>query len=321
MKLVKRKENGIYYVRDGNKRWSLKTTDRAIAIRKFNAIKTGRLQDLINQATSGMTISEFEKEYLSCRQDKSDMTLAVDERAIDKLLACLGDIPLKTLRIQDIERFKQFEKLQNKDIKNTSINAYLRHIRTFLNKAYDLGYIENKIKVTLLKTPKALPRFLSETERTIILSYAKNNLPYMYDIIIFALYTGCRVSEIANADYGHIVDGDLLKVTGKGEKQRLIPLLPDIGKTLKNPLPASGRIFPYSAEHISKSFKKITRACGIEDLHFHHLRHTAATFMIANGIDILYAKELLGHTKIETTLIYSHIVKDVLKTQMKKLKY
>ncbi|MBW1969907.1 MAG: tyrosine-type recombinase/integrase [Deltaproteobacteria bacterium] len=71
----------------------------------------------------------------------------------------------------------------------------------------------------------------------------------------------------------------------------------------------------------TKTFKRIARACGIEDAHLHHLRHTAATQMIDSGIELSYVQGMLGHSAISTTQIYTAIVQKTLKEKMKKMKY
>ena len=71
----------------------------------------------------------------------------------------------------------------------------------------------------------------------------------------------------------------------------------------------------------TKAFKKIARECGMEDVHFHHLRHTAATCMIESDIELSYVQKMLGHSAISTTQIYTKIVQKTLKEKMKKMKY
>lgn len=320
MKLIKR-NNGIWYISFGrNKLKSTGTQNRAEAIRIFNAVKNGNINVVTGKSSIGPTLTDFKKDYLAMRKDKAEMTLIVDERAIDKFIECVGDIYMRDIKIHDIERFKMFNRLKNQSIKNTSINAYLRHLRTFLNKAHKLGLLSEKIEITLLKEAKLLPRFLDETEQKIITTYTKEHSPLMYRIIIFAIYTGCRVSEIISANYKNIIDDDTLKIIGKGDKERVIPLLDEVLEILENPRPKSGRIFPYRAEYISKAFKKIIRACKLEDdLHFHHLRHTTATIMIAKGVHLVYAQELLGHEDIRTTRRYSHANKKRLRIEMERM--
>ena len=77
---------------------------------------------------------------------------------------------------------------------------------------------------------------------------------------------------------------------------------------------------PNDLDKYTKEFKKIARACGIEDLHFHNLRHTAATDMLASGMKVEYVQEVLGHEDISTTMIYVKILQRNLKREMQKMR-
>jgi site-specific recombinase XerD len=67
---------------------------------------------------------------------------------------------------------------------------------------------------------------------------------------------------------------------------------------------------------VTKKFKRLARDCDLGGYHFHHLRHTAATLMLASGIELHYVQEILGHTDIKTTQIYAK----VLRLKLKKCK-
>ena len=143
----------------------------------------------------------------------------------------------------------------------------------------------------------------------------------MYRVIKFALWTGTRREEIANLKWQDI-QGNMARIIGKGNKERTIPLLPGAIEAMGTPKDI-GYVFVHWSDlaRYSKTFKRIARRVGIEDVHFHHLRHTAATQMIESGIEINYVKEMLGHSSITTTEIYTAVVQKTLKEKMKKLRY
>lgn len=135
--------------------------------------------------------------------------------------------------------------------------------------------------------------------------------PEMYRIIKFALYTGCRREEIVKARYEHI-QGTKIMIYGKGNKERLIPLLPGALELRQD----IGKIFPYKhVSTVSNHFRAIVRACGVT-ARFHDLRHTAGTQMLAHGIDITIVKEILGHTDIRTTQIYAQVLAESMEKAM-----
>lgn len=143
----------------------------------------------------------------------------------------------------------------------------------------------------------------------------------MYRVIQFALWTGSRREEIANLKWQDIGE-DSARIIGKGDKERTIHLLPEALEAMGERKDI-GYVFVRwnDLSRYTKTFKRIARACGIEDVHFHHLRHTAATKMIESGIEINYVKEMLGHSSITTTEIYTAVVQKTLKEKMKKLRY
>jgi len=86
------------------------------------------------------------------------------------------------------------------------------------------------------------------------------------------------------------------------------------------PLKKTGdRVFPYHPVNIAKIIKKLYNKAGIKGYTAHTLRHTFASYLVMSGVDISTIKELLGHSKIETTMIYSHLSSEHLKKAVEKL--
>lgn len=322
MKLFLR--NGYYYIRfSRDERKSTGTKNKAEALRILNALKNKERQEIFGKKKYGITLSQAKDMYISLREqhrDLSPLTIEKDISALKVFAKSIGDeIFLNEITDDIIERFKIAS--IERGVKQVSINSYLRHIKAFLNYFKDKGYIEKPPIIKMLKLGKRLPHVLSKKEIDAISTYTLQYDAEMYKIITFALYTGCRRDEIAKADYKDINDQGFIIVHGKGNKQRSVFLLQAVLDVLERPLPYSGKIFAYGKTHISHKFKKITRACGIEDLHFHLLRHTAATNMIINGISLEVVQMILGHSDISTTKVYTHIANDFLAQQMTKLKY
>jgi len=316
MKLIKR--GRVFYVQFARgKKKSLGITDKKEAEKVFKAIRERQLQNKLFQldGKTRISISEFKKIYLKDpdRVNLSQETLSKDELVLRLLVDALGDIPLKLV---SKEKIKEFKTISLKRIKAVSVNSYLRHIRAALKWAENEEYINKAPQIKKIKEGEVLPRPITRDDIKKILDYAKKENPEMFRVIKFALYTGCRRMELVQARYEHI-QGGCIKLYGKGRKERIIPLLPQALDEVQN----IGKIFSYAHKSTySHYYLKIVRACGIKT-RFHDLRHTAATQMLASGIDLKTVKEILGHSDIRTTEIYAQVLAKTMQKEMKKLSY
>lgn len=136
---------------------------------------------------------------------------------------------------------------------------------------------------------------------------------------------GLRVSELCGLDVRDVMlDEEVLRVMGKGSKERLVPLLGTAERALatylerwRGVLSASGaagdavflseRGTRITRQAVHRMVERYGRLVGIEGLHPHTLRHTYATHMLEGGMDLRTVQELLGHASISTTQLYTHI--------------
>ena len=144
-----------------------------------------------------------------------------------------------------------------------------------------------------------------------------------YCIITLFLNCGMRVSELVNMDLQDISD-DRLRLLGKGNKERMVYLNQACVNAIEAYLPH--RVTPKAASRnalfisrlgnridvqtVKALVKKYLTAAGLSQKHcsVHKLRHTAATLMYQNGVDVRTLKEVLGHENLDTTMIYTHVV-------------
>lgn len=318
MRIYKR-PNGIWYVSlPGNKRRSLGTTVEREAQAKLKQVEKQLLQNKLVKLEKGkiLKLSDFVKIYAeNDRQDLSVHTLRADHVALKKLADVVGaDCPIHQITTDSILLFKKIN-IQN-GIKPGAINSYLMRIQAALNYALDKEFIKDTPKIKMLKLPKRLPRILTVDEIKTVLDASD---PEMRRIVTFALWTGCRLAEIIGLRWD-MVRNDIAYVVGKGDKERAVPL---VGGALDALGTASGtHIFQQRAlDTISARFKKITRSCGIPDLHFHSLRHSAATQMVSCGLRLDSIQKILGHTTVRVTQMYAQVVDQLLKSEMDRLKY
>jgi len=217
-----------------------------------------------------------------------------------------------------IEFLATVKKTENNDIINQrTLNRKLSSINSFFKFAYKEDWTTNKIKVPQLKPPKSLPKFLTneEIKKAIELIDIENWLGLRDKAIILFLYaTGLRVSEAMNAKKDDIEDGWIRVRSGKGDKQRLVPIAEVALRALNEYLHKRPHVSDYlfinargsklsriSAFNITKKYLNVSP---------HVLRHSFATSLILGGADLRVVQELLGHASLLTTQIYTHIQKE-----------
>lgn len=190
---------------------------------------------------------------------------------------------------------------------------------------YDEGLLEAPIAVKLPKVPFRRRKVLTQADITRLLQCPYLDATHPQGLRNLALFTlmldcGLRLAEVASlTDDAFYFDSGMLRVVGKGDKERFVPfsrrteelLLDWIAERTQNPinppsLEARGKTFNLSRAGISELFRKIRVEADVPGLTPHVLRHTAATAMIANGMEPFTLKRILGHSDIKTTEIYVH---------------
>lgn len=201
----------------------------------------------------------------------------------------------------------------------------LRAFYRYLTEKRALFEINPMANLESPSTRKTLPRYLSLEDSMALLSHV--NGPYAdrdYCILTLFLNCGMRVSELVGLSLHDISLSDRsVRVLGKGDKERMLFLNEACVEAYERYLPT--RVTPHekdkNAVFISRNrnrisvqtvkwlVKKYLGAAGLDSTKYsaHKLRHTAATLMYQNGVDIRTLQNVLGHTNLDTTMIYTHI--------------
>ena len=189
------------------------------------------------------------------------------------------------------------------------------------------------LKISPPKSKKRLPVFIEEKKIQYLLDEIKfpNDFNGQRDKLIIELFyfTGIRLSELIELKIKSIdfINGSV-KVVGKRNKERVIPLLPDLLQKIKiyiqNQNPKN---YLFTTNKFKKLYTKLVYRIVRKYIGFisssdkkspHILRHTFATHMLNNGADINAIKELLGHSNLSATQIYTHNTIDKLKSVYKQ---
>lgn len=327
MRLYWRK--GIAYVELARgKAKSLKTSDptEAESIFKEMLKEWHRVRIFDLESKNNISLGDFRDQYLESRTGLvSDRTIRHDTLSLQLLCDSAGaKTPLKLINLKRITDFINIRLAKGN--KPQSINSYLRHIKSALSSAEELEFIKKKPHIKMLKVRKHLPRYLRKEEIDAIMKISAETRPEFHRMLVFYLWTGARRNEALTLQWKDVYLDDgrpRATLTGKGDKQRTVPLLPKVVDVLKPIRKDIGFVFPQINESTATHwFKKIVRSCTPPvDARLHDLRHTAATYMLACGIPITAVQEIMGHADLATTGIYAQVVKEHLHREMNKLRF
>lgn len=273
-------------------------------------------------------------EYISDSRQYSIHTVSAYKSDIYEFMRSLHENNRNLLQSDDLDVSNYLTILKKcKDSRSTVIRkiSSLRSFYKFLlrNGIYDKNPF---VEVNLKKNPNRLPRMIYKKELREIFNTAKNsNDPYLkfrdYLLLEMLYDTGMRVSECTNLRFKDInFDNRIIKVIGKGKKERYLPFGNYLIQALNN---YDNRcriiimnkfnkhhdyvfinhygdaITPRGVEYVIDSI--LSRTSLNLHVHPHMLRHTFATEMLNNGADLRTVQELLGHSSLSTTQIYTHV--------------
>jgi site-specific recombinase XerD len=311
-------------------RESLKTKDLTTA--KFLQAQKDKDLSTGTVPTLGALISTLKDEYKAAfEHHKTKRTHAEDLARIKHFIdwaqvVKVSDITEKKLQDYFNYRINTDTKELRKLVPNT-VNRIMASLKTFLNFAVRRRYIfENPIRgIKHYRLPHNPPRFLTDDEvKRILKAAARTDLGAL---VATAIYTGMRKSELFNLEWtdidfpaGTITVRNKEGFTTKSKRFRIIPIHTALRRILWPLRAKEGRCFDVTNDR--RVFRRIVRKAKIQgDIGLHTLRHTFASHLIMNGVDIVTVSKLLGHSSISTTMIYSHLTGDHIKTAVGKLKF
>ncbi len=218
--------------------------------------------------------------------------------------------------------------LKSNDISSKTINRKISTLRSFFKYAVKTGALETTPmgKVIAPKPEKRLPQFVAEKDMVTLLNHVEFNADWkgQTDRLLVELFynTGMRLSELVNLKEANLNAGNnTIKVLGKGNKERLIPISPAVmalaenykkeKQNLENAttefllVTEKGLQLPLRSVYASVK-KYLSLVTTIEKKSPHILRHTFATHLLNSGADLNAVKELLGHSSLAATQVYTH---------------
>ncbi|MBG78239.1 MAG: integrase [Alphaproteobacteria bacterium] len=196
--------------------------------------------------------------------------------------------------------------------------AVMSHVCTIATNEWEWLEDNPFRKIKKLQEPRGRVRFLSDEERNSLLKACKNApYPHTYLIIVLAISTGMRKSEILNIRWRDVdLDkGKIILHETKNKERRVVPLtghaLSLVCEHRKIRRIDTDMLFPSQrgdkAYEIKRSWEGALKEAGIEDFRFHDLRHSAASYLAMNGASLAEIAEVLGHKTLAMVKRYAHL--------------
>ena len=285
-----------------------------------------------------MLIDQF-LDYMRYERYKSPLTVQSYAKDLESFCAYLKEVDSQlTLESADTDLIRGWmEQMMDKGNKATSVSRRLSAVRTFYRFALARGLVKKDPAhiVTAPKHEKLLPQFLKEKEADELLDHRLNHDESFegvrdYTLVMVFYETGIRLSELTGLDDK---DVDLvtrqLKVTGKRNKQRIVPFGEEMVKTVSHYIKVRDEnilcredqaLFVTTKGRRMEAFqvryrvkKLLSLVTSMKKRSPHVLRHSFATAMLNHGAGIESIKKLLGHESVSTTEIYTHTTFEQLK--------
>lgn len=285
-------------------------------------------------------LSEFQDYLLNVRRYSSNTVSSYSFDICDftKFIRGLGKI-FKDIKVDDVKSW--ILDLTERQIGKRSIKRKMSSLKSF----YAWMYLQKKVDsdpfeyVHSPKATHALPDFFSEKEIDSLLAANEKRTDKLKDrdqaLLMLMFASGLRASEVVNLTFNQVdFDNRIMKVSGKGNKDRLVPFTNSAKEAMLNYINGLRKdLLKEDTKYIflnSKGNKMTVR--GLEyildeieaktglygKIHPHMLRHSFATKMLNRGADLRTIQELLGHSSIETTSIYTHVAYENMKETYEK---
>ena len=286
-----------------------------------------------------VSFSVLAGEYLEyAKVNKAASTFSIDGYRIKShLLPYFGSMPLREITSQMIDSYKSMRVKEGAAPK--TVNNELTNLSHMLKMAIRWGYIDRNAasNVERMRVPKNPPRFLSQQEIRRLIEASRES--HIYPIIVTAIHTGMRKSELFNLKWPDInFDRRIVTVQSKPDwhtknyKSRTLQLTPMLYEVLREHRKLqtelntrSEYVFTYQGRRIKRgiedALKTALKKADLENVTLHTLRHTFASQLVMAAVPLRDVQELMGHQTFETTLRYAHLSEDHSKRQVLKLPF
>jgi len=277
------------------------------------------------------SLSDWARKYLDIKEKAGRKDLELRSYYIRLFCTRFHGYTLDRVEAADVERWR--DELRERGNKPATIRNALAYIGNFFAEALKRGLVEKTPCRYVERPPRSegRTRFLSPVEADELLNACPR---WLADVVGIALETGFRRGEILSLrrsdlhyDLGENGLISLRKEETKSQKPRHIPMTPRAKEILRGIHPNLSHPFVFSGPDelplgkgtLHYHFQKACRKAGLEDIHFHDLRHTVGSWLVQRRVPLYEVSQILGHASLQTTQRYAHLAPEHLAAGMEAL--
>jgi len=283
-------------------------------------------------------------DHMKSEKNASEATITsyiTDYKIFENFLRLQSIEPrLQIITTRDLRKYVNYLKI-GKEYSNATVRRKIHSLSSFYKFALEMEYIEQNpmLPIHAPKLEERIPIYINENDLRKLLEapkkYARFATHVNRDRAMMALlaYTGGRKSEIMNLNWSDVdFKEQVVHIRkGKGKKDREVPLIQPLAVVLldyynerhpaiNEPILLSDNNRRISSSDFQNLFRRYLLKCGLSKKGYspHKCRHSLATLLYQNGVDILTIQKILGHSDLNSTKIYTHITNDHMKEEMAK---
>lgn len=291
-----------------------------------------------------VTVHEFSLKYLNWAWDTKPASADQESRRMKKILEFFDSIDVKYLsevtpyHLEQLRawlktmKVKKGDQVLDKPRSQATLNRYMQLLRGMFYKAIDWEIYKGPNPLRKVKFYREQPviKPLSHDEAKAVLEACRqigakkgaSSLQKAFaDLVEFGFNTGMRKSEILNLQWKDIKNWEAM-VKGKGNRTRTVPLNAAARTIVERQRRQTPYVFPIENREQQDLFRRtvlhVRKKTGIP-FHFHLCRHYFATTLLERGVDIVTISSILGHSKMMTSLLYSHTDREKKKVAVEEM--
>jgi integrase len=299
---------------------------RAQAVQAYQDRKTAiRRGEKLPTREKGITFRDLAAQGILWKQNNKPRSAKQDARNLAVFIEEFGDRPANAISRGEFEQF--LEEIQHeREITGATVNRYLSSLQMVYREGMHKGVVDHNPASGIRRKEEGMvvPRFLTLKEQELIIAELRDR--HLITEFLFAIYTGVRRGEQYRLKWSDVdlLEGRAFIRYPKNGESRFVEIHSKLNPLLRAlPRNSSGLVFARGASmasnHHMRWFEDAVKRSGIAHCRWHDLRHTCASRLVQNGVDIYRVMQIMGHKTMKTTMRYAHLRREDIRTAIETL--